>query len=391
MNTTQQGVITLLKSAVLQKALPLPADFDLALAYPNLKRHHMSALLFEGALLCGIPEETPVMQHLLQSSCKAVMVNERQIRAINRICRTFEANHIDYIMLKGCRMKALYPKPELRLMGDIDILVRMEQYDRIRPLMESLGFAEGHVTDHELHWHKNHLMVELHSKLVPSYNKDFYAYFGDGWTLAQKGQGSRYHMTPEDEMVYLFTHFAKHYRDGGIGCRHAVDLWVFLRENPNMDQQKIKRELDKLQLGEFYENICRVIDVWFADAPSDEKTDFITDFIFNSGSWGAQESKTVSEAVRDQSHRRGTLRVKLMRWMPVLFPSVKVLRDKYTVLKKAPWMLPFVWVYRLCYKLLCKEGRATFRRHALKLKAINPQNLETRHEALRYVGLDYNF
>ena len=49
MNTIQQGVITLLKSAVLQKALPLQADFDLDQAYRNLKRHHMSALIFEGA------------------------------------------------------------------------------------------------------------------------------------------------------------------------------------------------------------------------------------------------------------------------------------------------------------------------------------------------------
>ena len=391
MNTTQQGVITLLKSAVLQKALPLPADFDLALAYPNLKRHHMSALLFEGALLCGIPEETPVMQHLLQSSCKAVMVNERQIRGINRICRAFEANHIDYILLKGCRMKPLYPKPELRLMGDIDILVRMEQYDRIRPLMESLGFAEGNVTDHELHWHKNHLMVELHSKLVPSYNKDFYAYFGDGWTLAQKGQGSRYHMTPEDEMVYLFTHFAKHYRDGGIGCRYVVDLWVFLRNNPNMDQKKIKCELDKLQLGEFYENICRVIDVWFADAPSDEKMDFITDFIFNSGSWGTAESKTASIGVRDQAHQKGSLRAKVIYFVRHAFPGVQMLRDKYTVLKKAPWLLPLVWIYRPLYKLLNKEERSSLQRHSRGWRSLDPKNLQDRHQALQYVGLDYNF
>ena len=58
-------------------------------------------------------------------------------------------------------------------------------------------------------------------------------------------------MTPEDEFIYLFTHFAKHYRDGGIGCRYVVDLWVFLRNNPTMDPEKIKRELDKLQLREF--------------------------------------------------------------------------------------------------------------------------------------------
>lgn len=391
MNTIQQGVITLLKSAVLQKALPLQVDFDLDQAYRNLKRHHMSALIFEGALLCGIPEETPVMQHLLRSSCKAVMVNDRQIRAINQICQAFEANHIDYIMLKGCRMKALYPKPELRLMGDIDILVRMEQYDRIRPVMESLGFAEGNVTDHELHWRKNQLMVELHSKLIPSYNKDFYAYFGNGWFLAQKGQGSRYHMTPEDEMVYLFTHFAKHYRDGGIGCRYVVDLWVFLRNNPNMDQEKIKRELDKLQLREFYENIGRVIEVWFADAPSDDKTDFITDFIFNSGSWGTDKSKTASAGVRDQAHQEGTLGAKVLYIVRHAFPGAQLLQEKYTVLQKAPWMLPLVWIYRPFYKLIRKEERSSIARHRKNWKDITAKNLQDRRQALQYVGLDYHF
>ena len=44
--------------------------------------------------------------------------------------------------LKGCNMKALYPSPELRVMGDADILIRVEQYDRIRPIIQSLGFEE---------------------------------------------------------------------------------------------------------------------------------------------------------------------------------------------------------------------------------------------------------
>lgn len=391
MNTTQQGVITLLKSAVLQHALPLPAEFDLEQAYPQLKRHHMSSTVFEGAVLCGIPQDTPFMHRLLQRSCKALLISERQMRMTKRIADAFEANGIDYMLLKGCKMKPLYPKPELRMMGDVDILIRMEQYDRIRAVMEGLGFTEGSITDHELHWHKKNLLVELHSKLIPSYNKDFYAYFGDGWFLARKEQGSRYCMTAEDEMVFLFTHFAKHYRDGGIGCRYVLDLWVFLRANPGLDAEKVKRELEKLQLLEFYENIRRLIDVWFADAPSDEKTDFITNVIFDSGSWGTGESKTASIAVRDQAHQKGSFRAKVVYFLRHAFPDVKMLREKYTVLKKAPWMLPLVWIYRPFYKLLRKKERVSVGRHRKNLRNINLKNLQNRRQALQYVGLDYNF
>ena len=391
MNITQQGVITLLKSAVRQQALPLPAGFDLEQAYPELKKHHMSSVLLEGAVLCGIPQDTPFMQRLLQSSCKALVVSERQMRLTRRISEAFDANGIDYMLLKGCKMKPLYPKPELRMMGDVDILIRMEQYDRIRPLMEGMGMQEGSVTDHELHWRKKNLLLELHSKLIPSYNKDFYAYFGDGWFLAQKGQGNRYHMTAEDEMVYIFTHFAKHYRDGGIGCRYVLDLWVFLQANPHLDEEKVMRELEKLHLREFYENVRRVMDVWFADAASDEKTDFMTDFIFSSGSWGTSQSKTTSIGVRDQAHSKGSLRAKVIYFFRHAFPGGQMLRTKYTVLEKAPWLLPLVWIYRPFYKALNKNERGTLRRHVQGWKSLNPKTLKTRYEALLYVGLDYNF
>ena len=326
MDITQQGVITLLKSAVLQKPLPLPADFDMEQAADQVKKHYMSALLYEGAVLCGISGKLPIMRQLFQDYCRSVIVNERQLRKLHGVLSVFDANGIDYMLLKGSKMKALYPKPELRAMGDADILIRMEQYDRIKPLMENLGMQEGSVTDHELHWSQQSLMVELHSKLIPSYNKDFYAYFGDGWFLAQKGQGSQYYMNAEDEMVYLFTHFAKHYRDGGIGCRHVLDLWVFMRANPQMDEEKIMRELQKLQLREFYENIRRVIDVWFAGESADEKTDFITDFIFLSGSWGTRESKTASIAVRDQAHQKGSFRARVVYFLRHAFPTVNILQ-----------------------------------------------------------------
>lgn len=391
MNITQQGVITLLKSAVLQKPLPLPVEFDIERAVEQVKKHHMTALLYEGAILCGVSGQLPIMQRLFRDYCKSVIVNERQMRQLYSILAAFDANGIDYMMLKGSKMKALYPKPELRAMGDADILIRMEQYDRIKPLMENMGMREGSVTDHELHWYQQSLMVELHSKLIPSYNKDFYAYFGDGWFLAQKGQGSQYSMNAEDEMVYLFTHFAKHYRDGGIGCRHVLDLWVFLRSNPHINEEKVMGELEKLQLREFYENIRRIIDVWFADKVSDKKTDFISDFIFASGSWGTSESRTASIAVRDQSHQKGSFRARVVYFLRYAFPTVNVLQEKYRILKRAPWMLPLVWIYRPFYKLLWKEERGDISRHAKNLKDINPDNLQTRQQALQYVGLDYNF
>ena len=387
MNTTQIGAIALLKSAVLQQACPLPAEFDLEEAYPLLKRHHMDALLYEGAVICGISAELPVMKQLFQNYCRAFAASEGQMREVKRLFKAFDDNAIDYMPLKGCKMKALYPKAELRSMGDADILIRMEQYDRIVPIMEELGFRPGVESDHELQWFGKMLFVELHKRVIPSYNKDFFAYFGEGWQLAKLGYGTQYALMPEDEMVYLFTHFAKHYRDGGIGCRHLLDLWVFRKNHLQLDEERIKKTLDKIYLREFYENICRLMTVWFENEPTDEKMDFITEFLFDSGSFGKHEAHVVSTGVKDHGGKGA-------RWRYVLrlaLPGVDALKNKYTILQKAPWMLPLVWIYRPIYKFVSAKERRTLKQHGQNLKILSPDKVQTRHQAMQYVGLDYHF
>ena len=127
MTTTQQSIITLLKSAITGEPYPLPDDFDLAAIYPQVKKHHMDALLYEGAVRCGIPRKDPVMQELFQRYCRSLLVSEGQMGEVARIFAAFDAAGIDYLPLKGVNMKPRYPKPELRSMGDADILIRTEQ------------------------------------------------------------------------------------------------------------------------------------------------------------------------------------------------------------------------------------------------------------------------
>ena len=389
MDIIHKGIAALIASAVVQQPRVLPEGFDLEQAYPDIKRHHIAPLAFEGACICGIPQTTPVMQKLFQSFCKAMQVSEGQQRALERMFRAFDENGIDYMPLKGCNMKRRYPKPELRMMGDADILIRLEQYEKIAPIMASLGFSPKEETDHELVWETPAVYVELHKRLMPSYNKDFHAYFGDGWPLAQHREGHRFAMTPEDEFVFIFTHFAKHYRDGGIGCRHVTDLWVFLRSFPQLDEVQVRRKLEKLQLLEFYTNLRELLAVWFEAAPETEMTDFITDYVFGSGSFGSGESRTLSRAVRDTKHTLPGISGRMVYLWQTAFPPVQTLRGKYRILKKAPWLLPVVWLIRPFYKLLFEWS--SLRRQERNLDALSPENLRSRQDALGYVGLDYFF
>lgn len=386
MTTIQTGITALLKSAITGVPQQLPAGFDIQTAAPLIQRHHMVSMAYIGALTCGIPQQDPLMQQFFRSYCKVLQISERQMQALERVFAAFEKNGIDYMPLKGTNMKQLYPKPELRIMGDADVLIQMEQYEKIIPIMESLGFTPKMESDHELSWQSADLYLELHKRLIPSYNEEYYAYYGDGWEFARLQSGSRFAMTPEDSFVYLFTHFTKHYRDGGIGCRHVVDLWVYLRSYLNLDEAYIQRELEKLKLLEFYQNMRRLITVWFEGAAADDKTDFMTEFIFASGSWGAMDSGAISMGLRN-AKRGGSFGSKLIYVWRHLFPGVALLKYKYTVLQKVPWLLPVVWVIRPFYKVFAEWGSVM--QHKRKLDLMSQENIDERRQMLQYVGLEF--
>lgn len=389
MTNLQKGILAIIKSALTGTACPLPEGFSIAEAFPIIKQHQIVTLAYEGASLCGISKTEPEMQRLFKGYCQCLLQSERQMRAAENICTSFVANDIDFLPLKGYNMKKLYPKPELRLMGDADILIRKEQYPAIKSIVEKLGFTEKTESDHEFIWTSPSLFLELHKRLIPSYNRDYYRYFGDGWKLAKKTKTSQFAMTPEDEFIFIFCHFAKHYRAGGIGLRHVTDLQVYLQANPAMDKKYLHAELHKLQLLEFFQNVQKLLSVWFDDAEGDEKTAFMTDFLFASGVWGKQETHSVSDAVKS-AHSAGSVKKgKLRQTLQFLFPNKTSLQLRYPVLRKCPILLPFLWPVRWVTGFLFR--RDNYRKHRKSLQTATTEKIESYQAALHYVGLDFNF
>ena len=293
------------------------------------------------------------------------------------------------MLLKGSRMKSLYPRPELRIMGDADVLIRMEQYDAIEKIMQELGYQKGIGAEHELVWKNPSLYLELHKCPLPANNPDLYAWFGDGWRHAARCEGSRWFMSPEDETVYMFAHFAKHFRNGGIGLRHIVDLWVWLRANPNLDDSYIQNAFNQLGIREFCVHIHRLIKHWFECGEVDAKLEAIGEYIFASGNWGTAEMRTLGWATLVEKDRAHQARGKLAYLLRKIFPHMHKLRKEYPVLQKAPWLLPLILIYRPFYKVFSEHKSLAW--EFRKAKMVNRQNLDQRQQFLHSVGLDYNW
>lgn len=390
MTEFQTGIIALLRSALTDTPVQLPDNFDFAQALQLGKEHQILPLLFYGIENAHLPVSEDVRVCLRKASLQGVMLDQMQQQRAKELFAAFEEHGIDYMPLKGILLKQDYPHPEMRPMGDLDVLIKPSQYDQIRPIMEQLGYREGVESDHELVWSCRTLMIELHKRIMPSYNPDFFAYFGDGWQLAKPvdGYSHRFAMSAEDGLIYNLTHMAKHYRDGGIGIRHVLDVAICRKDPAHLDLAYVHRELKKLQLEEFYENVCRTAAVWLEGMESDVMTDLMTSYIFTSGCFGTETHKALAAAVR-ASRGKHVATGRYKRLMQVVFCPYEIMCKRYPFLKKAPALLPAFWVVRGIDAIANK--RTAIKKQADTFKTAMPRDVDAFHQSLSYVGLDFNF
>ncbi len=381
-----QLVLALIKAALDGIPAVIPAGFGLDEYLAFAKAQQIEALLIIGLRKSGVSVSKEIRNRLLA----AAMINAKQMTMAKQLCAVFQEHAIDHMPLKGSVLKPLYPSEEMRSMGDIDVLVRMEQYDQIRRLMLSFGFREGVQSDHEYIWAKNQIHVELHKRLIPSYNKDYYAYYGEGWQLARpSGTPFRYEMSPEDTLVYLFTHYAKHYRDAGVGIRQALDLYVYRKTCLQMNESYIQGKMRLLQLDRFYENTLHMVEVWFGEATHTEASQLISNRLFAGGVFGDRESSLNSTMLKQMKLHGSVGKVKTLNWLKRAFPAYGSMRQLYPCLEKYPGLLPFMYISRGINIVFHKRNR--LHEYVREDGMLNDASVKAYQEMLRKSGLDFDF
>lgn len=392
MNNQTRGIITLLRGALNGENLTLPEDFDWQSASTTFYIHQLVALAVRGAPRCGVSLTRPELKRLMALFCADVNVSRAQMQQLNRIFAAFGEKGIHYLPVKGAIIKPLYPQPEMRAMGDADVLIRYEQYPAIRDILLSLGMEEEGERDHECVWKSKELTLELHKHLIPSDNRDYYSYYSDCWAMArQVGDTTAYRLSPEDHFIYLIVHFAKHYRNGTISAKNVCDFHVWRKACPDMDETYIEAEMDKLGLSAFYRNLLDLLDCWFAGGEATPAVEAITDTVLRGGILDTEASQTASAALKMQKETTSLSKGKWRWLLERVFPPKSYFALRYPVVSKWPVLLPFFWVGRWFRMLLRSPGQVKRGLSVSRQMMRSDTQLLTEYEAqLHTVGLDFN-
>ncbi len=297
-----------------------------------------------------------LLQRWREIKNKAVVKDITQRAEYQKIAGAFEKAQLRMLPLKGCQMKSLYPKPDMRLMSDLDILIDAQDRKAARKLMLQMGYAceEGGGACHD-NYHKLPVMcIEIHHRLFVSKYEKLCEYAAGTFARAEKADGSDfvYRMTDEECYIFFFMHLHKHMSNAGSGIRSVMDCYVLNRSLwEKMDQAAVRQTLEALELWEFAEQMRALAQVWFAGGERNAQLDVLAEWVLSSGTYG-----TLSNSIAKQIKQDGRAKLLLKK----LFLSPAYMKSLYPTLQKAPVLLPFFWIKRLTVALVKKRKRAFY-------------------------------
>lgn len=270
--TTEQ-LFALVRSAIWNDECPLElftneVDWQSIISMANVQT--LTAIVFDAfeRLNSALKAElVPISVKLLLKWYAITVKVEAQNKAQNNDLLSLEAcchdAGIKTLLLKGQGCASLYPRPEHRHCGDIDLFVGLEQYDAMKELLRVKGIELEKETRKDLHFMWNRTPVECHKIAVhyyhPSINKPLQRINrAEEWHDLASFEVNGVNVSlfnPTYNAFFIFMHIHHHFVQTGVGLRQVCDWTLHLKSNED--------SIDWNRLHEYVKSV-RVMKAWNA-------------------------------------------------------------------------------------------------------------------------------
>jgi len=270
---------------------------------------------------------------------------------------------IPFYIVKGLSISQYYPVPQLRTMGDCDIVVHESDKETVRQILHSIGFSE--YTDGwdsaEWHFKKQGMEFELHHSLL--YDENVITEEEKKFAALAWENVHGHELDVNFHFVFVLIHLKKHMLNSGVGFRQFMDLAV-LSKNVQLDIPKVSLMIETVGLTKFA-SVCSALCLrWFGvvlpilpSEISDAFYNHATEVIFANGVFGFEDSSNRDKGLLNAISASGKLSLMLSH----LFPSYKIccLTKKYCWIIGKPYLLPALWIYRIVWAIFKRKGKSS--------------------------------
>lgn len=376
MEKTNLEFLSLLKSSLKnEKYDGEKIDFeDLVYIYKMSEIHHVVPMIYNAAYNEDFFKECDAnFQAMFRSSAFRYIFS--QIQRTNHFLEVYKKlseKNIKILVFKGIIFRNMYNNPDDRISSDEDILIKKEDYEKVKELFLSEGFEFIDKGEECAYFSKSTgLCIEVSTSLF-SHESKAYGHlnklFEDVFEKSIKINIDKIDiltLSHEQHLIYIVFHNMKHFLTGGFGIRQVADFSKYIETyGEYINWEKFWSDLKDLNYDTFALNLIE-ISLKYLGFNDDKITypDNITSFdelknsqkyyinskslindILDAGVFGASTmdrkhtALMTLDAVEDK---------KKSNRLKAVFPNVNYLKDNYTYLQKYPILLPVAWGQRI--------------------------------------------
>ena len=376
MEKTNLEFLSLLKSSLKnEKYDGEKIDFeDLVYIYKMSEIHHVVPMIYNATYNEDFFKECDAnFQAMFKSSAFRYIFS--QIQRTNHFLEVYKKlseKNIKILVSKGIIFRNMYNNPDDRISSDEDILIKKENYEKVKEFFLSEGFEFIDKGEECAYFSKSTgLCIEVSTSLF-SHESKAYGHlnklFEDVFEKSIKINIDKIDiltLSHEQHLIYIVFHNMKHFLTGGFGIRQVADFSKYIETyGEYINWEKFWSDLKDLNYDTFALNLIE-ISLKYLGFNDDKITypDNITSFdelknsqkyyinseslindILDAGVFGASTmdrkhtALMTLDAVEDK---------KKSNRLKAVFPNVNYLKDNYTYLQKYPTLLPVAWGQRI--------------------------------------------
>ena len=249
---------------------------------------------------------------------------------------------VPYVILKGTTAAQYYPYPEYRMMGDIDIVTRHEDFDQANDELLKDGYKKVKELPREVSYIKNGIVVELH-RFFASLNNPTQARYMDDLLIDNINAS---HILPDPiNGLVLLEHINQHL-ENGIGLRQIIDWMMFVDKClPDDKWPEFKILSENIGLKKLAITTTRMCEKylglpqrkWCAEA-NDSLCDKLMDYVMSSGNFG---NKRITDSDISEN---------VLAYASTPKMAFKLLQEQglknWRAVHKHKALKPFAWIYQ---------------------------------------------
>ena len=298
-----------------------------------------------------IIKDEKIKRRLTDCYYQTVAENFKKIAVFEIMSQKLSENNIPHMPVKGWYLRTLYPVSELRTFGDIDILIRKQDREKVDKIFIQNGYKVKENWEPTYSYYNDSSRCEVHTELMDSdlgKGEQVISFFSDALETAEKDTCERLSPQKDIHFIYLFCHLAKHLYKGGAGIRMYMDIALFIKANSDaMNFEKIYEDFKKLHLEQFFKTVTLACCEWFQiELPFEindikpNSTEILKKYTFGADLFGkARDKSVISIRNNEYGSKVGALR-------ETLFPSTQKIEERYKFIKGRKYLLPVAWVAR---------------------------------------------